>query len=473
MMRTSIIRGLVVTGLGLSNAWAQEAEETPPPPEPVDPAEALKPLEAAYQKEVAYLLAEKEGLERRIREQARTAEQQRTAAQAELDRLDARMTALQVQSERAEEILSDVDRRAQTAMEAGDALNAAWFQARTSLEDPALPTLDAESPMADFGDAFTRGFAAGIARIDVSGAIRTRDGAFFDAGGTEREGTVVEVGQIATFGVVGDEAHALLPVGEDRLQAWREGGGATGLALTSGRTEPTMSLWLHEGRKGRIEDKPPKGFDHVVEAGGTVGVVIMGLGLIAAVLIVLRAVLLVTLSRGEAKVDAAVQAVLRGEVAEAQSAVADPNSAPTRVVAALLPAIGRPRGAMEDVANEAILQEMPRIERFETTILVAAAIAPLLGLLGTVTGMIATFDIITEFGTGDPKMLSGGISEALVTTQLGLIVAIPSLLGGNILSGWGQSITAATENAALRVLNALATEDAPTTETAPAARKSA
>ena len=62
------------------------------------------------------------------------------------------------------------------------------------------------------------------------------------------------------------------------------------------------------------------------------------------------------------------------------------------------------------------------------------ALCPLLGLLGTVTGMIATFDIITEFGTGDPKMLSGGISTALITTQLGLIVAIPAVLLGNAMA---------------------------------------
>ena len=65
---------------------------------------------------------------------------------------------------------------------------------------------------------------------------------------------------------------------------------------------------------------------------------------------------------------------------------------------------------------------------------VVAAVAPLLGLLGTVTGMISTFDVITIFGNSDPKLLSGGISVALVTTELGLIVAIPLLLLHHFLS---------------------------------------
>ena len=67
-------------------------------------------------------------------------------------------------------------------------------------------------------------------------------------------------------------------------------------------------------------------------------------------------------------------------------------------------------------------QIMPEFQRR------VAAIAPLLGLLGTVTGMIDTFHVITVYGTGDPRMMSGGISEALVTTQLGLAVAVPIMI---------------------------------------------
>ncbi|QTA83752.1 MotA/TolQ/ExbB proton channel domain-containing protein [Desulfonema limicola] len=83
---------------------------------------------------------------------------------------------------------------------------------------------------------------------------------------------------------------------------------------------------------------------------------------------------------------------------------------------------------LENAMEESILKQMPRLERFLTTLSVLAAIAPLLGLLGTVTGMIHTFQGITVFGTSDPKMMSGGISQALITTQLGLAVAIPIII---------------------------------------------
>lgn len=91
--------------------------------------------------------------------------------------------------------------------------------------------------------------------------------------------------------------------------------------------------------------------------------------------------------------------------------------------------------------DEAILKETPALERGLPTIKILAAVAPLLGLLGTVTGMIQTFQSITLFGTGDPKIMAGGISEALVTTVLGLVISIPLVLLHSILSGKAEQYT--------------------------------
>jgi len=90
--------------------------------------------------------------------------------------------------------------------------------------------------------------------------------------------------------------------------------------------------------------------------------------------------------------------------------------------------------------DEAILREAPALEKWQGGIKVLAAVAPLLGLLGTVTGMIATFQAITLFGTGDPKLMAGGISQALVTTVLGLCVAIPLVLLHSWVSGRSRSL---------------------------------
>jgi biopolymer transport protein ExbB len=90
--------------------------------------------------------------------------------------------------------------------------------------------------------------------------------------------------------------------------------------------------------------------------------------------------------------------------------------------------------------SEAILKETPRLENSLNLLKIIAAVAPLLGLLGTVTGMIITFQAITIFGAGDPKAMAGGISGALVTTVLGLVVAIPTVLLHTFVSGRAKKI---------------------------------
>jgi biopolymer transport protein ExbB len=123
------------------------------------------------------------------------------------------------------------------------------------------------------------------------------------------------------------------------------------------------------------------------------------------------------------------------------------------VVHAGLQAREEDRETLESVLQEAILRELPRVEKGLSLLAVFGAIAPLLGLLGTVTGMIDTFRVITLFGTGDPKLMSGGISEALVTTELGLAVAIPIMLAHTFLSRRVSVIVGEMEEKAVYLTN--------------------
>lgn len=95
---------------------------------------------------------------------------------------------------------------------------------------------------------------------------------------------------------------------------------------------------------------------------------------------------------------------------------------------------GKGRERLETILHEQILGELPRLERHLGMLAVLAGVAPLLGLLGTVTGMIQTFDQVSLFGAGDVRILSGGISEALLTTRFGLAIAIPALMAHAVLS---------------------------------------
>ena len=111
--------------------------------------------------------------------------------------------------------------------------------------------------------------------------------------------------------------------------------------------------------------------------------------------------------------------------------------------------------------DEAILREIPKVEQGLMTLAILAAIAPMLGLLGTVSGMIETFQAITLFGTGDPKLMSGGISQALMTTELGLAVAIPLLLIHSLLSDKSNRLVQIfdEESASMIARNAEAKDD--------------
>ena len=124
-----------------------------------------------------------------------------------------------------------------------------------------------------------------------------------------------------------------------------------------------------------------------------------------------------------------------------------------KILLTALPFRNQSRQDMENALQESILGEIPRIERFLSTLGMLAAIAPLLGLLGTVTGMINTFHVITYFGAGDPRMMSGGISEALVTTMLGLSVAIPIMLFHTLLNRRADTQISRMEEKAVAFVN--------------------
>jgi len=110
---------------------------------------------------------------------------------------------------------------------------------------------------------------------------------------------------------------------------------------------------------------------------------------------------------------------------------------------------------VEEVMYESMLSTQPRLERFLNVIAVTAATAPLLGLLGTVTGIIKTFKLMEVFGAGDPKPLISGISEALITTELGLVLAIPALIAHALLSRRVAGVLARLEKLSIAFVNGL------------------
>ena len=111
------------------------------------------------------------------------------------------------------------------------------------------------------------------------------------------------------------------------------------------------------------------------------------------------------------------------------------------VLFAVLNKVNDTRENAERSLQEALLREQPKLERRMGLLAAMGTIAPLLGLLGTVTGIITLFTVITEVGTNDARVLAGGISEALVTTEMGLVIAIPVMILHGLLSEKIEKIT--------------------------------
>lgn len=183
------------------------------------------------------------------------------------------------------------------------------------------------------------------------------------------------------------------------------------------------------------QEKARKSIGQYVEDGGVVGYVIIGLGFAALVLTGFK---MADILGFPVATPDQVDGVL-SELAEGSFDGALKQARQVRGVAGEMLQLGvenstEKRALLEEMLFERILRIRPRLERFLPFLAITAAAAPLLGLLGTVIGMIKTFQLITIFGTGDAKSLSSGISEALVTTALGLCVAIPTLILHGALS---------------------------------------
>ncbi len=176
-------------------------------------------------------------------------------------------------------------------------------------------------------------------------------------------------------------------------------------------------------------EKAAKGLLDYVDDGGVVGYVILGLGLAALALTLFKVFEILGFVVAEPRqVDGILEDLERGDRAAAGNRADRVAGISGELLATGVEHAGEKRGVLEELLFEKILMARPMLERFLPFLAITAAAAPLLGLLGTVIGMIKTFQLITIFGTGDAKSLSSGISEALVTTALGLIVAIPTLI---------------------------------------------
>ncbi len=164
-----------------------------------------------------------------------------------------------------------------------------------------------------------------------------------------------------------------------------------------------------------------------IDQGGVVGYCIIGLGILGLLIAVF---LFFSLTAASSKVSSQLK----------NTSNPNTNNPLGRVLATYDANRGVDTETVELKLSEAVLKETPALTRGLLFLKVIAAVAPLAGLLGTVTGMIKTFQVITLYGAGDPKLMAGGISQALMTTVLGLVVAIPMILLHTYLNGRSRRV---------------------------------
>ncbi len=410
-------------------------------------------LSDAYQKEYAFLKAQKAELTTRIEADKIQHDADLLEAKEKLVNLQQTLLDFNKKVDMDKEKLSKLATKLSESEENGDITGNVVNQARLTLAEYGVQVSEANttSDIDKLKNAFTD---AHKLYINLSSLQNTK-GEFYLPDGKRVEGDIVKVGNIAAYGISADATGALAPAGNGAYKLWNAVGSSDDAkALFAKEIRGNIDIFTYENLDKEVDYVKEKTISDTVEGGGTIGYIILALGAFGLLLLLFRVLNLLRAGSNVYQIsDIVVEKVESGQGHEALEAIKGYEGSTARVIKSALRNINKNREHVEDIIMENILNESSQIDRFGNFVLVIAAVAPLMGLLGTVTGMIETFDVITEFGTGDPKLLSGGISAALVTTMLGLIVAIPLLLLGNLLSGWAQSIKDSMEQSALHIVN--------------------
>ncbi|MGE3171845.1 MAG: MotA/TolQ/ExbB proton channel family protein [Planctomycetota bacterium] len=321
---------------------------------------------------------------------------------------------------------------------------------RLLVEDPNAAPLDVHA-------AQTALIERSIQRLrDGLGGVLFR-GTAVDPSGLVTEGTFALIGPTAVFrsadgrqvGAAEQRLGSLRPT----IVAYSEPAltEAAGRLVESGAGELPLDTTL--GNAHKIDATKQTFLEHV-QAGGPVMYPIFAMATAALLVALYKWIRLLLLRRpNRRQLQLLLEAVGRGDQEAAREQVAYMRGPLGAMLKSGVDNLGESRELVEEVMYESVLKSKLRLQSLLPFIAICAASAPLLGLLGTVTGIIDTFKLITVFGSGDVGMLSGGISEALITTEFGLIVAIPSLLLHAFLSRKVRAVIGELETNAVAFVN--------------------
>jgi biopolymer transport protein ExbB len=362
-----------------------------------------------------------------------------------LNRLRDQVDAIQAQNEYAAGLLDEFVRSFETRIDYSERqlYTAAAEEAKLALEDSDMSQADRFNKQIDVIDVAIDRLGKLVGGYSFAGVALTPEGN-------------IEQGRFAAFGpsvYYASEQTEVAGLAVTKLNAAEASIALPGEAFSDGIRQ------LVESGEGYIPAdatlgkalKIVEGNDSIGEhlaKGGSVGTVIIALGFVCLLLGIFKIKEITTFKTPDPeKVQAVLSSMESGNTVGAQKAAQGIEGMGGELLLTGIEHADEKRGTLEEILYEKILAVRPKL---------TAAAAPLLGLLGTVTGMIKTFNLITIFGTGDAKSLSSGISEALVTTELGLIVAIPSLILHGLLSRMAKQKIGDLEQTAVGFMNGVA-----------------
>ncbi len=299
--------------------------------------------------------------------------------------------------------------------------------------------------------------ATSLDRLDESlGGVRF-DGTAVDAGGLVKPGTFVLVGPAAIFR---SNDGQIVGAAEQRLGSLEPAIIPFGMPVDAKAADQLIvqqtgmyPLDPTQGNARKIEETQETLLEHI-KKGGPVMWPIFALAGAALLVAMFKWFSMLLLRKPSSKrLNELLAAVAKRDADAAMKAAKSIGGPVGQMLTSGVEHIRQPRELIEEVMYEKVLSTRLQVGRFLPFIALTSSSAPLLGLLGTVTGIMNTFKLITVFGSGDVKTLSGGISEALITTEYGLIVAIPSLLMYAFLSRKAKGVVDEMEKAAVTFIN--------------------
>lgn len=432
---------------------------------------ALEDLRSERQEALAELQGTREGIAR-----------ERRALEEEIRRLRERLGQLQgevsEEQRRFERLRSERDRllRGQGEMEAEvkalEGVIRAFARDLKAYFDQALTAGEGTDREAVLGRALQEGrfpgledlsALVGLAMEEIRLARETvlLEKEFLGPKGEPLKGKVLRAGEIVAYWVDGRRVLPLLASGGKLRALGGELPFRVRRAVRSFAEGKGRDLYIDpsHGAAFAFEAERPGFYEHL-RSGGPIVVPILLIGLFALGVVIERLIYFRRIRVPGGLKERVISLAREGRWEALAEVLGQHRGHPLgRVLLRLLQERGKGREVLEAALDEALLREGVGLERFLQALRVMGAVAPLLGLLGTVVGIISTFRAITLFGTGNPRLMAGGISEALVTTEVGLMVAIPVMLLHSYLSSRAERASVEVEEAALGLIGLMEGED--------------